>query len=206
MFTGIIKEVAPIVECFFENGVLRYGVAFSQKMLEGLVLGASVSIDGACQTVVAISKNLVYFDAISETLSRTTLDTITLHRLVNIERAARFGDEIGGHLLSGHVMGKAKISRIEREGNSAKFFFEGNTSWMKYLFSKGFIAIDGASLTLIDVDLEKNSFSVQLIPETLKTTTFGQKKAGDLVNIEIDAQTQALVETTIRLLNKKNSL
>ena len=132
---------------------------------------------------------------IGETLQRTTLKQLGKGDFVNIERAARFGDEIGGHLLSGHIMGTAHIESIERTAHNCVMWLRCSLEWGKYLFSKGYIALNGASLTLVDVEKATGLFSVHLIPETLRQTTLGAKKAGDLVNIEIDAQTQAIVET-----------
>ena len=191
MFTGIVKATAEIAALEKKDSILRYAVAFPKDFLSGLQLGASVSVDGVCQTVVAIDKNHVWFEAIGETLSRTTFGLFYLGSRVNLERSAKFGDEIGGHLLSGHIYGTAFISQIKEN----VYFFECPVLWMKYLFSKGYIAIDGISLTLVDVEKKTGRFSVHLIPETLKRTTLGEKKAGDRVNLEFDALTQAAVET-----------
>lgn len=200
MFTGIIKKIVPIIKKTFENEILRYSISCSKDFLRDLEEGASVAVDGVCQTVVEIQPPFVFFEAVSETLEKTTLYRLAANDFVNLERSVRFGEEIGGHLLSGHIMGKAKIERIEKEGNSAKFFFSIEKNITQYLFSKGFIALNGASLTLVDVILEKNIFSVHLIPETLNRTTFKNKKIGDEVNVEIDSQTQILVETAHRFL------
>ncbi|MCB1181331.1 MAG: riboflavin synthase subunit alpha [Chlamydiia bacterium] len=193
MFSGIVQETADVIECFIEDSVLNYTLKFSHTLLKGLSTGSSVSIDGICQTVVNIDGPLVHFQAVDETLHLTTLSSLKVGSLVNVERAARFGDEIGGHLLSGHVMGRATIVKINR----AVYTFEGDPIWMKFLFKKGFIAIDGISLTLTFVDQKKSHFSVHLIPETLKRTTLKTKGTGDSVNIEVDAMTQAIVETVL---------
>lgn len=189
MFTGIIRAIGEVAELKKKEGLLQYAVSFPHKDLE---CGASVSIDGVCQTVVKIENGQVWFDAIDETLKRTTFDSLHIGQKVNIERSAKIGDEIGGHLLSGHIYGTALLSHIE--GNIYTFTLPPD--WMKYLFSKGYIAIDGISLTLVDV--EKGKFTVHLIPETLQRTTLGTKRPGDRVNIEFDALTQAAVETVER--------
>ena len=182
MFTGIIRQKGRVV--FVKKGaILLYAVDFPH---DGLRIGSSVAIDGVCQTVVLLD-DAVYFEAIGETLMRTTLGKLSVGDLVNIERSACVGDEIGGHPLSGHVMTTAVLSSIE---NNVYTFSIENT---RYLFEKGFVAIDGMSLTVVDV-LEK-SFTVHLIPETLKWFT---KKVGDLVNIEFDSMTVACVETVNR--------
>ena len=185
MFTGIIRQIGKIIS--LEKGsVWRYGVEFPHSRLE---IGASVSVDGICQTVVATEKAVVFFEAIEETLRCTTLASLQVGQSVNIERSAKLGDEIGGHLLSGHITCRAKIEKVE--GNIYHFGIEDTT----YLFEKGFVAIDGMSLTVVDVG--EKSFSVHLIPETLKVF---KKKQGDLVNIEFDALTVAAVKTVKRCM------
>ena len=210
MFTGIVKGLFPVLDIQRQTGLLKYSVWFSDTsgFLEGLEIGASIAVNGVCQSVVKIEKHTreslpgskVWFDAIQETLDRTTLDSLIPGAKANVERSARFSDEIGGHVLSGHVFGVAQIVEILEKENNKKMVFQCPSAWMKYFFSKGFIAVDGASLTLVDVERESGRFSVHLIPETLRSTTFGFKKVGDQVNIELDAQTQAIVETVERVL------
>lgn len=197
MFSGIIQGRFQIVSIQHSNGLMRLEVELSQEMVRGLVCGASVSVDGVCLTVTNIEGKIVYFDVIPETLERTTLGSISAGDQVNIERSLKFGDEVGGHLVSGHVMGTAEIQSIEVKEGKYTLRFSCSRQWMKYLFSKGFIAINGCSLTLVEVHPE-GGFSVDLIPETLKITSFSDKKPGDRVNIEIDPQTQAVVETVER--------
>lgn len=115
-----------------------------------------------------------------------------------MERAAKFGDEIGGHLLSGHIFGMAQIDKIDLSSNNCAIFFKCAPEWTQYLFPKGYVALNGVSLTLVDVD-PKGLFSVHLIPETLKRTTFGSSRSGDWVNLEFDSQTQAIVDTLHRM-------
>ncbi|MEK7532799.1 MAG: riboflavin synthase, partial [Patescibacteria group bacterium] len=119
---------------------------------------------------------------------------------VNIERSASLGDEIGGHLLSGHIMGTAEITDIDHSDNNHRVTFRAPREWMKYIFSKGFIALDGCSLTIVEVDKTASTFTVWLIPETLRVTTFGFKKVGDKVNVEIDSRTQTIVDTVQALM------
>ncbi len=198
MFTGIIQTIAEVYAVEKKEGSIHYGILFPSSLLEGLELGASVSIDGVCQTVVTIDNQIVWFDAIEETLIRTTLRHLKKKMHVNIERAAKWGEEIGGHLLSGHIFGKASLLDIQEN----RYFFSAPPLGMKYLFEKGFIALDGVSLTLASCDRSKKIFSIHLIPETMKRTLLGQKKRGDEVNVEIDALTQAAVETVENLLGK----
>lgn len=196
MFTGIVKAIGKIHALEKEGSILRYAVCFPPEMLLALELGASVSIDGVCQTVVSIRSPLVWFEAIEETVLKTTFSEMVIDQRVNLERSAKIGDEIGGHLLSGHVYGTAEIFNIKEN----IYTFSCSKNWMKYLFSKGYIAIDGISLTLVEVDRQQGHFSVHLIPETLKRTTLGEKKAGKRVNLEFDSLTQAAVETLENLV------
>jgi len=191
MFTGIVQAVASITAIEKKESLLRYAVLFPLHLLADLERGASVSIDGVCQTVVDIQEAQVWFEAIGETLNCTTISHLQIDSKVNLERAAKIGSEIGGHLLSGHIFGQGHIIGIKDNIYS----LECSAAWMKYLFSKGFIAVDGISLTLVDVDRHQKCFSVHLIPETLKRTTFGQKKVGSPVNLEFDSVIQAAVET-----------
>ncbi len=183
-----------------KESYLRYSVELPGELLAGLEKGASVSIDGVCQTVVAIEEREVFFDAIGETLSRTTLDALAPGREVNIERAAKLGDEIGGHLLSGHIFGTAVLQKVE--GNI--YTFSHPHEWTRYLFPKGYVVIDGTSLTLVAV--QKGTFTVHLIPETLQRTTLGNKAVGERVNLEFDALIQAAVETVERILYEQKNL
>ena len=204
MFTGIVRGLFKVVEVQKKSGLTRYAVRLNDELLSGLQVGTSVAIDGVCQTITHIDRALVWFEAIQETLDRTTLDLLDVGRTVNVELSARMGDEIGGHLLSGHIVGKAQISKVLRTENNHVLQVCCPPSWMKYFFSKGFIALDGASLTLVEVD-PRGEFSVHLISETLKRTTFGFKKEGDLLNVELDSRTQIIVETIERLIDKNGS-
>ncbi len=199
MFTGIVKGLCQIVHIQHHPGMLKYAVALTKDLLKGLELGASLSVNGVCQTVIKIEGNHVWFDAIQDTLNRTTLAYLASNDQVNIERSAKFGDEIGGHVLSGHVYGTGKIEKVEKAPNNVSMSIQVPQEWMKYFFCKGFIALDGVSLTLGNINREKGYFLIHLIPETLRLTTFGKKKEGDLVNVELDSQTQTIVETVERI-------
>jgi riboflavin synthase len=205
MFTGIVQGLAKVKSVEKLEGLTRYSIELPSELTSGLQLGASVSVDGVCQTVIRTQGAEVWFDAIQESLDRSTLQFLKVGKNVNVERAARFGDEIGGHLLSGHVYGRAQISNILESGGARILTFKCPAEWMRFLFSKGFIAIDGVSLTLVDVSSD-GSFSVHLIPETLNRTVLGKKVKGDHVNVEMDSQTQAIVETVERVLAQKKSI
>lgn len=195
MFTGIVKGVFETSHVVHKAGLVSFQVSLTPEMLENLEVGASVSIDGVCLTATRIEQGRVAFDMMQETLDRTTLGEIKDGHSVNVERSAKNGDEIGGHLLSGHVDTTARIVKIEKPENNFIITFELSSVWMKYVFSKGYIAINGASLTVVDADKGNNTFKVYLIPETLRLTTFGKKAIGDKVNIEIDKQTQVMVDS-----------
>lgn len=199
MFTGIVKGVCPIAEVHAMPERTHFSVTLDKPLLSHLQNGASIAIDGTCLTVVKFNDTTVWFDAIPETLTRTTLQFIRPKTLVNVERSACIGDEIGGHLLSGHIFGMAKIDHIDRSNNSFVVWLKCDPEWTKYLFPKGYVALNGVSLTLVDVDCQKGLFSVHLIPETLKRTTFGHSRKGDWVNLELDSQAQAIVDTLARM-------
>ncbi|MBI2791682.1 MAG: riboflavin synthase subunit alpha [Gammaproteobacteria bacterium] len=199
MFTGIVQSTAKIASIAHDTNLTRYTIDMPIQLVEGLTLGASVSINGACQTVVAINGTLVSFDAIAETLRCTTIPTFQNGQRVNIERSAKLGDEIGGHLLSGHIIGTGTMSNIiHLSSEQCVLTIQCNPEWIKYILFKGYIALNGVSLTVQEVFDEH--FCVHLIPETLRITTFGQAKEGEHLNIEIDSQTQAIVDTVERVL------
>lgn len=203
MFTGIVQTKAPISFVVSSPKLVRYAVSLPSDLLKNLQIGASICIHGACQTVVEIKNNEVYFQAIEDTLKRTTVPTYQVGQYVNIERSAKMGDEIGGHQLSGHVLGTGEIIDIQSPSQEQRVLsVRVPPTWMKYILHKGFIAVNGASLTVGDVYPNDGIFTLNLIPETLRITTFGEVKVGDLVNIEIDSQTQAIVETVERILSQ----
>ena len=195
MFTGIVAGTARVLAIEEEGGVRKINIDLG-GFSEGLEIGASVAIDGVCMTVAHINENEAMFEAIDETLERTTLGQIEEGSYVNIERSLKFGDELGGHMISGHIMAKARITeRVERGGN-LHILIENLELVRPFVMEKGFIAIDGMSLTVGEVTNE--DFSLHIIPETLRVTTIGNKGVGSMVNIEIDARTQAIVETMMR--------
>ena len=164
----------------------------------GLEIGASVSIDGVCQTVVAIVGTRVRFEAIAETLRLTTLGDLQIGSLVSVERSARVGDEIGGHEVSGHIVGTGTIQKVWKQDANVGLRIEVPPDWMRFILHKGFIAVDGSSLTVGDVG--PDWFEVHLIPETLQRTNLGARETGAKVNIELDPRTVAIVETVERVL------
>ncbi len=198
MYSGITQGLFPIVQIEKKPNILIYTVRLNANLVQGLQLGASVNIDGACQTVTKIENNDVSFAAMTETLKLTTLNTLELHQKVSIERSLKLGEEIGGHLIAGHVIGTGLIEEVFKSENNLSLLIQCRKEWMKYIFSKGFIAVDGSSLTIGEV--KASSFYIHLIPETLRLTNFGNKKIGDQVNIELDHQTKIIVDTVTQYL------
>lgn len=200
MFTGIVAGMGRISQIEGEE-VIRLVIDFGMVSVDGLVEGASVSVDGVCLTVVDIDDRLISFDVIPETLSLTTLGEKIEGHWVNLERALKFGDEIGGHLLSGHIFGVGEI--IERDdGNEfLDIFIDCPDDIMKYIQEKGYIAIDGISLTVGHIS--EGGFALHLIPETIQLTTIGGKGLGEHVNIEVDSMTQTIVSTVEKILEDR---
>jgi riboflavin synthase len=203
MFTGIVQGVAQIVSIDDKKDFRSYTIKLPASMTNTLEVGASIANDGCCLTITNVEQDLVSFDIMQETLSLTTLGDKKVGDWVNVERAARFGDEIGGHVMSGHIACKATIYAINQTENNYQLTLTLPASFSKYVLYKGFIGIDGISLTVGQVD--RHYFNLHLIPETLERTTIGRKKIGDQVNIEIDPQTQAVVDTVERVIQGKQT-
>lgn len=199
MFTGIVQGMAKLVSLECKTNLSTFGINLPAAVREGLQVGASVAMNGVCLTVVRWDDQAVYFDAMIETLRLTNLGALKEGDLVNFERAARFQDEIGGHLMSGHVIDQVTLTaRQELDEENLRLEFTVPEQWMKYIFAKGYIGLNGCSLTVGEV--EENRFSVYLIPETRRATTFGAMPEGTQVNLEIDPQTQVIVDTVERVV------
>ena len=204
MFTGIVQGTARVLAIEEKPNFRTHIVSLPDEMLPGLELGASVAHNGCCLTVTEVNGNQVSFDLVKETLRITNLGDLRVGDQINVERAAKFSDEIGGHLMSGHIMTTAEISKIITSENNREIWFKPQDPLqMKYILHKGFIGIDGISLTVGEVT--KSKFCVHLIPETLARTTLGSKRLADRVNIEIDPHTQAIVETVERVLAQREA-
>ena len=203
MFTGIVQGIAQIYAIKDSDNFRTQIVKLPAEMRKGLEIGASVANNGVCLTVTEIHDDLVSFDLMQETLRITNLGGLKAGDFVNIERAMQMGAEIGGHILSGHVYCIASVSQIIESENNRQVWFKLPTKKdvMKYILTKGFIAIDGISLTIGEV--KNDEFCVNLIPETLHRTLIGKRQIGDLVNIEIDPQTQAIVDTVENYLKAR---
>ena len=192
MFTGIVAASCEVVST--EQGEeVRSIVVDLSGYDDDLEIGASVAIDGVCMTVVSAIDGHVRFEAIPETLERTTMGLLKQGSRVNIERSLRMGDELGGHILSGHIMSTARILQRTQKGEGIDLLIEHQADTKPYILEKGYVAVDGMSLTVGEVQSE--GFNLHIIPETLRITTIGAKTEGDLVNIEVDSRTQAVVDT-----------
>ncbi|AIR66171.1 riboflavin synthase [Cedecea neteri] len=204
MFTGIVQGTATLVSIDEKPNFRTHVIDMPTEMLPDLETGASVAHNGCCLTVTEINGNHVSFDLMKETLRITNLGELSVGDSVNVERAAKFNDEIGGHLMSGHIMTTAEISKILTSENNRQIWFKiQDKTLMKYILYKGYVGIDGISLTVGEVTATR--FCVHLIPETLERTTLGAKKLGQRVNIEIDPQTQAIVDTVERVLASREA-
>ena len=198
MFTGIVQGKGTIVS--IEKGNEITTLQIQVPTTEGLQIGASISIDGVCLTATEFSNNIVSFDVIPETLEKTTLGQLEQGHFVNVERSLRYGDEVGGHLLSGHIIGRGLIRKADNVGDGAQYSIIAPPDVRKYMVSKGYVGIDGISLTIGDVS--EDYFDLHLIPETLRLTTIGDKQVGDAVNLEIDSTTMMIVETVERMIKE----
>jgi riboflavin synthase len=202
MFTGIVTHCAPVLSAEMKEGILRLVIDVPSGFTKGLERGASIAINGVCLTVIEWDDTTAAFDVIDETLNKTNLVGIQPGTLVNLERAARFGDEIGGHPLSGHIHTQAEVVRVENNEANVAMILSFEDAWKPYVISKGYIAINGCSLTIGKV--EGNEFWLHLIPETLSITNLDAVAPGTKLNIEIDHQTQVIVDTVERYMASRD--
>jgi len=202
MYTGIVQGQGRVASLTPTVSGLQIALRMPHALLRDLQIGASVSVDGVCLSVVTIDGDLVAFDAINATLDRTNLGDRRVGEVVNIERSARQGDENGGHAMYGHVSDTARISSIQLEGPRAHVELHVRDPWSRYLFPRGFLSINGCSLTLAEADADRGYCRVNLIPETIRVTGLFQYKVGDRLNIEVESQTQVLVDVIERVLER----
>ena len=212
MFTGIVQSKAQVLSVENTKGVCHLAIAVEKQFAQQIELGASIAINGVCLTVVKQQAHdeentRIDFDVIDETLRVTNLSLVKSGDYVNFERSLKVGDEIGGHQVSGHIHALATVSKIDHQGDNCSIHFSLDASYQedyaKYLFGKGFVSINGTSLTLGE-SVVNGQFNVHLIPETLNRTNIGELTVGDKVNIEMDQQTITIV-TTIERMNLKLS-
>jgi riboflavin synthase len=183
MFTGLIEEKGRITKIVPDSEGLRLTVQ-APTISQDTRIGDSVSVNGACLTAVTASVPLIEFQAVRETVERTNLRALRPGEYVNLERALRASDRLGGHMVQGHVDGTGTVREISRKGSQTVFRFETAAEIMKYIVGKGSITVDGISLTV--ASLGSDWFTVAVIPHTLASTTLGEKSSGDIVNLETD--------------------
>jgi riboflavin synthase len=204
MFTGIVQGMALVDALQDRAGLRSFTLALPPGLDTDLAIGASVAVDGVCLTVTARpAPGKACFDVMQQSLALTTLGSLAPGSQINVERAARDGAEIGGHPLSGHIDITGHISAIRTPENNRVLRIALPLRWMRYVFAKGYIAVNGCSLTVAEVDRTQAWFEVWLIPETLRATTFAHKNVGDALNIEIERQTQVFVDTVREALDER---
>jgi riboflavin synthase len=188
MFTGIIEGTGIIKSIVKINDTDRSADSRIEidlgKLSKGLQVGDSVNVNGTCLTTTRIMKNKVCFEVVKETMKRTSLGMLEIGDHVNLERSLRISDRIEGHIVLGHIDGVGEIEDIVKKPSETKIWISVNREIAKFLVSKGSVALDGISFTIVDV--WKNRFSIALVPHTLTVTTFKNKLKGDKVNIEVD--------------------
>ena len=201
MFSGIVEELGKVKELGDTSAVCKRLVLSADKVLEGVDVGDSIAVNGACLTVVEMGAGWWSADVVRETLACTVLGDLAVGDIVNLERSLCYGARIDGHLVQGHVDGVATLVRKEEEGpQQYRLTFEAPDALMLFIARKGSVAVDGVSLTVADVS--NNTFSVALIPHTAQLTTLGSKGEGAKVNLEVDV----LARYVARLMNPKERI
>lgn len=201
MFTGIVQATCEVVAIHKKDGLNTIEIAMPLHLKENLQRGASVANNGVCLTVTEMADDRVFFDVMEETLRLTNLANLSVGSKVNIERSLTYGSEIGGHVLSGHVHTQARVAEVSHTSSHFDIRLEVEPKWMNYILYKGFVGVNGCSLTVGEVS--ESGFMLHLIPETLEITNLDEASVGTMLNIEIDSQTQAIVDTVERVLAKR---
>ena len=198
MFSGIVQGIGKVTKVNNKEGNLAIEIAPPKSFNKGLKKGASISVDGICLTSLDNGINKLKFDAIEETLLRTNLKNIAKGSMVNLERSIKASSEIGGHLMSGHIHFTGTVKKVVEKSNSKDLIIGFPKKYHEFIFEKGYIGVNGCSLTLGKVN--KNTFNIHLIPETLSVTNLDSLSKGSSVNVEIDQNTISIVETVKRTL------
>jgi len=183
VFTGIVETIGTVVAVEARGDVVQLEID-AGPVVEGVSIGDSVAVDGTCLTVTAIDGAHLRFDAIQETLDRTSLGSLEQGSRVNLERAMRADGRLDGHIVQGHVDGTGTVEAFERRGDDVRFVVSCGPEVFEFLVEKGSVTIDGVSLTVVAV--RESGFDVALIPHTLEVTTLGEKQTGDQLNLEAD--------------------
>lgn len=198
MFSGIVQSLGTIVSTEETSEIVTLEVQASEDFTKGLKVGDSVAIDGVCLTLTKSESDRMFFDAVPETLSKTIIKSYKKEAKVNLESSLRFNDSVGGHIVSGHIHTTGHINQVEIHGDAKDIVIDAGVDWGKFLFEKGYIGINGCSITLGEIT--EGRFIVHLIPETLRATNLDNLVYGDQVNLEFDQNTITIVETTERIL------
>jgi riboflavin synthase len=193
VFTGLIEDVGKVVEASPRRGSVRLGVS-SALPVEEMSDGESVAVNGACLTIVQRRGNRFHADVVAETLARTTLGRLRPGHRVNLERALRLGDRLGGHLVLGHVDDTTRLAAVTRRGDDVRLRFDLTPAIRRYVALKGSVALQGVSLTVSSLD--DSAFEVALVPQTLGRTTLGEARVGDSLNVEVDLLARYLERIT----------
>ena len=200
MYTGIVQGTARVLSVHPEPGHNRIVLAQESSLFDNVEIGASVSVNGTCLTVVAYSADTATFDISHRTAEITTLKHLNINDRVNIERSHRTGDENGGHALYGHVESTAQVVSWQQLGETVTAQLQLDASTFAYMFKKGFVGLHGCSLTIDRLDEDQHTLTVNLIPQTLAQTNLSSLQVGDRVNVEIDQTTRTLVDTLQKTL------
>ena len=207
MYTGIVQATCELSFVERKPNLMQFGLCLPIVLSADVTSGASIAVNGCCFTVTSMTPSAqgldVTFDAIDETQAITNVKHFEEGSVVNVERSAKQNAEVGGHVLSGHIIGTAEVVSIERDENRCRMTFSTNAAWLKYVFEKGYIAVNGASLTVAALDRNAQTLAINLIPETLERTNFSLLSVGDPVNIEVESQTQVIVDTVERVMAER---
>jgi len=203
MFTGIVQGMAELLNVEKKQGYRIFTLKMNREHTCGLETGASVSVDGVCLTAVCIHEDTVAFDVIDNSLKITTMDQSKVGDFLNYERSMTGHSEIGGHLLSGHVDFTGRVVQIENWENSFGVTIGFEPKWSRYLFEKGFVGLNGASLTVCEINKQESWLRCWIIPETLRRTNISAFAQGSFVNVELDRNTQVLVDTISLVAEEK---
>ena len=202
MFSGIVQEAGKVIEFVKEKDIYNLSIECSSEFISDLKKGASISVDGVCLTVRDENPEILRFDLVEETIKRTNFQNIKTGDNVNLERSLKMGDEIGGHPVSGHIHGISKVISIDKRDQSWDVKFSIESFMHDYMLHKGYVAINGCSLTVGEVSNE--SFMIHLIPETLSITNLFQLQQNSIVNVELDQNTIVIADTVKKYLDGKS--
>lgn len=202
MFTGIVKELGEVAEVVASAEGARLSIRAPQ-LAARVQVGDSVAVNGVCLTVVQQQEGLLYFDAVQETLRRSNLGALRRGERVNLEDALRAGEPMGGHFVQGHVDTTGMVRQLTPQGNAVVMTVHVGEEWSRYVVPKGSVAIDGVSLTVVDVG--RDEFSVWLIPHTRAVTTLGRRQVGDRVNVEFDVLAK-YVEKLLQAMERRSGV